>query len=69
MRNKVGYDKDGTSWLINSDGDFVTDERGNKIPPSSAPIIGESSGWKEYDTSRGHCGLCGSLHCRGNCFK
>lgn len=28
-----------------------------------------SSGWMDYDTSKGHCGLCGSLFCSGNCFK
>ena len=28
-----------------------------------------SSGWREYDSSKGHCGLCGSLFCSGNCFK
>ncbi len=22
-----------------------------------------------YDTSHGHCGLCGSLSCNGGCFK
>ena len=22
-----------------------------------------------YDTSKGHCALCGSISCRGNCFK
>jgi len=27
-----------------------------------------SSGWKHYDQP-GQCGLCGSFHCSGNCFK
>ena len=22
-----------------------------------------------YDSSKGHCGLCGSINCRGGCFK
>jgi hypothetical protein len=22
-----------------------------------------------HDTSKGHCGLCGSVRCKGNCFK
>ena len=29
----------------------------------------DSSGWTDYDTSHGHCGLCGSISCNGNCFK
>lgn len=48
---------------------YCKDENGNKIPPMQAEIIREVSGWKEYDTSQGHCGLCGRLTCNGNCFK
>lgn len=31
--------------------------------------IRDNSGFTTYDTSAGHCGLCGSLTCRGQCFK
>jgi hypothetical protein len=32
------------------------------------PVRLDASGFGYYDSSRGHCGLCGSLTCRG-CFK
>jgi hypothetical protein len=28
-----------------------------------------NSNWVTYDTSHGHCALCGSLGCHGYCFK
>ena len=28
-----------------------------------------NSGFTTFDTSHGHCGLCGSLSCNGSCFK
>jgi len=28
----------------------------------------KNSSWPEYDQP-GQCGLCGSFHCSGNCFK
>lgn len=49
--------------------EYCLDERGNKIIPMTAPKIGESSGWTEYDTSQGHCGLCGRLGCGGYCVQ
>jgi len=27
------------------------------------------SGFTTYDSSQGHCGLCGRLGCNGKCFK
>jgi hypothetical protein len=55
------HDKDGRLYIVDSDG--------NKYIPEQVQPIGESSGWMEYDTSQGHCGLCGRLTCRGFCTK
>lgn len=54
--------------------EYVLDERGNHIPPmqlTSASIIKSETpnGWDTYDTSQGHCALCGSLTCRGYCVQ
>ena len=46
-----------------NDPDANFDARGNPIPLKSV------SGFTHYDSSRGHCGLCGSMTCRDNCFK
>ncbi len=32
-------------------------------------ITSKSDEFTIHDTSKGHCGLCGSISCRGNCFK
>jgi len=29
----------------------------------------KSGDFTTYDTSHGHCGLCGSLSCNGQCFR
>lgn len=58
------HDENGDSWLVDQEGRYVTDGRGNRIPGSARR---EPGGF--YDTSRGHCGMCGSLMCRGGCFK
>ena len=49
--NKIIVDKDGNVWVK------------QHIEPSG---IGPS-GWAEYDTRYGHCGLCGRLGCFGTC--
>jgi hypothetical protein len=48
--------------------EYVLDENGNKLPPAQTSKQVESSGFTHYESSQ-HCGLCGSLTCRGNCFK
>jgi len=48
---------------------YVLDEAGNKRPPMHAEPIKSNSGFTTYDSSQGHCELCGSLTCRGGCFK
>lgn len=66
--SRTGYDKDGNSWVTDSNGEYVKDHNGNKIP-GRPEQIDVGSGWVAYDTSRGHCGLCGRLTCNGGCFK
>jgi hypothetical protein len=49
--------------------EYVLDEAGNKRPPIHTSNSTQSGGFTTYDSSEGHCGLCGSLTCRGGCFK
>lgn len=48
---------------------YVRDENGNKRPPMQSAKINDNSGFTTYDDSQGHCALCGSISCRGSCFK
>jgi hypothetical protein len=60
-KEQIYYDKDGR--------EYVLDEVGNQRPPmQTTKVIQETSGWKEYDTSQGHCALCGRLGCHGYCM-
>lgn len=47
------------------------DNEGNPVRRivEHSPIKENSSGFTTYDTSHGHCGLCGRLSCNGGCFK
>ena len=51
--------------------EYVLDELGNRIPPMQAIELPKKNpdDWTEYDTSQGHCGLCGRLDCKGHCFR
>lgn len=51
--------------------EYVTDSEGNSVRrlKESAPKEKTSSEWTTYDTSHGHCGLCGSISCNYNCIK
>lgn len=61
------------------DSNIVTDEWGEewevlrggerRVPMQTSQSRKTESGFLEYDTSRGHCGLCGRLDCNGGCFK
>jgi hypothetical protein len=62
-------DENGDSWVTDSAGNDVRDASGDRIPGPAEKIPDPISGFTTYDTSRGHCGLCGSLTCRGQCFK
>ncbi len=59
-------DENGKTWLRGKDGELLKDEKGRQIPCSQAT---KKDGDYGYDTSQGHCGLCGDLYCRGGCFK
>ena len=61
-------DADGKSWLV-KDGEYLRDERGDRIPPMHSRRISAPGEFAIYDSSQGHCSLCGSLTCNGSCFK
>lgn len=48
---------------------YVVDADGNRRPPMHSQPINDLTEWTTYDTSQGHCGLCGNLTCRGGCFR
>ncbi len=62
---KYATDKSGETWAIDSDGNWLT-INGERIP---GPPEREEGVFTCYDSSRGHCGLCGRLTCTGRCFK
>jgi len=62
-------DEYGDTWLIGGDGQYVRDADGSRIPGPAAKNPDDGSGFSTYDSSRGHCSLCGRLTCRGECFK
>lgn len=67
---RVTTDQDGNEWLTDGNGNLLKDERGNNIPPTyTSKVISKPGEFTVYDDSQGHCGLCGSLHCKGNCFR
>jgi hypothetical protein len=49
--------------------EYVLDEAGNHLPPLQTTKTEIHSGFTIYDTTQGHCGLCGKLTCNGGCFK
>lgn len=49
--------------------EYVLDEAGNRMPPLQTNKTEDHSGFIVYDTTQGHCGLCGKLLCKGSCFK
>jgi hypothetical protein len=57
----IHYDEFGT--------EYVLDEVGNKMPPLNTNKTEDHSGFTIYDSSQGHCALCGRLTCKGGCFK
>lgn len=61
-----------TNEIIHHDVDgkrYVLDEAGNRRPPMQSERDSEPGEFATYDSSQGHCGLCGSLTCNGGCFK
>lgn len=61
MNQRVYFDENGVPYAL--------DEKGNKVPPLQSERIIIDSGFVNYDTVQGHCGLCGKLTCNGSCFK
>lgn len=58
--NPRHVDENGKEWVVDSDGN-------KHVPTTISPL--PNSEFTTYDTSRGHCALCGSLYCNGGCFK
>ena len=67
--SKAHADENGKRWLVNSDGESITDERGERIPAMHSEKLSKPGEFVHYDSSQGHCGLCGRLTCTGSCFK
>ena len=65
----VHTDESGHRWLVDDNGDYVRDERGERVPAMHSTIVDESASFRTYNTAQGHCALCGRLGCHGGCFK
>lgn len=63
------HDENGKTWLKGDNGELLKDDKGRNIPSSKASKINDGISFTTYDTSQGHCALCGDLYCRGGCFK
>jgi hypothetical protein len=61
MNELIYYDEWGNGYVL--------DEEGNKRPPIQTGKTETHSGFTIYDSSDGHCSLCGRLTCNGSCFK
>ncbi len=60
-------DESGKNWLVDDAGKPVY-LNGERIP-GPANKDSKPGEFTTYDTSQGHCGLCGRLTCNGGCFK
>jgi len=49
--------------------EYVLDADGNRLPPRQSKQISKAGEFTVFDSSEGHCPLCGDLHCNGQCFK
>ena len=67
--NRTYTDENGDQWLTDKNGRLLKDERGRDIPSRQSKKISKDGEFNIYDSSRGHCALCGDLYCRGGCFK
>lgn len=67
--DRIYTDENGERWLTDESGKVLKDERGGNIPPSQAMRNSEDGEFTTYDTSQGHCGLCGRIGCHGECFR
>lgn len=48
---------------------YVLDENGNRRPPMQSSVNSKPGEFLTFDSSQGHCSLCGRLGCNGGCFK
>lgn len=64
----MGYPEGEEIHFDENGEEYVLDENGNKAIPKQTTKIKNSSGFTTYDSPY-HCSLCGSLYCRGGCFK
>lgn len=68
--NRIYTDENGDQWATDENGKVLTDGKGNKfVPQQTTRKTSKEGEFTTYNTSQGHCGLCGSLTCSGNCFK
>jgi hypothetical protein len=58
------YDSDFYEVIYDTDGNPKT-----QLKQQIAKRVKEDSCFTIFDSSHGHCGLCGSLSCNGGCFK
>jgi len=61
---RVFVDENGKEHYMDKNGKFHYD-----MPPLISKKISKLGEFTIYDSKQGHCGLCGSLTCRGGCFK
>lgn len=61
MKEEIYTDKDGHQYVL--------DDQGNRRPPMKIESKAPEDEFRTYDTSEGHCALCGKLNCNGGCFK
>lgn len=74
QRRNMNNDRNSMGEEVHQDdngNEYVLDEHGGRRPPMKTGVPGADSSptFRTYDTSRGHCGLCGRLGCNGGCFK
>lgn len=67
--DRVYTDESGARWLLGDDGKVVRDEHGDRVPAMQSLPVSKPGKFTIYDTSQGHCALCGRLTCNGGCFK
>ncbi len=67
--NRIFVDESGRRWLTDENGKLLKDENNNNIVPSQSLCNSNDGEFTTFDTSQGHCGLCGKIECNGGCFK
>ena len=67
--DRIFTDENNEQWLTDENGKLLTDERGNKIRPTISRVVSKEGDFTVYDSTKGHCALCGSRYCSGRCFK